>query len=1346
MKIELNNNGSNGQTASQHDSNCIDVDNLDFQSTFNILSFQLKRQKVLLNLLNFNRYYPQNSKNLSLLASLLIGLSDRITQPQNDNNSYNLSIDKISDFLINLSLFIAATQQNKIVSWDSPAKNFELAFLFAQIIESILRFLNCLGNDELIDSIDIFPECIDDENDSRNDISVTESSIDQIINRDNNSANNKTEHEFDNKNKKIQSKKKSKKETNDTVSITTHDTKDNDSADTETNSISNESPVFTEFAKINNSFVSIYDPSFYKNWLPSQSISSLDLEIYFNIISLSILSISKLFGSQKGIYQNPFLILFIRLWKKFTKLLLLSLHIDRKNEILQNTTIGTPKIIYSMARGCSSVRYILSAILNQNLDLRFHDLVHESFNAFTFPIARKFIDGGSLKIETELLLDALLSHGFEFNKVSNLLLNLDKDDQYDVDLKYMFEFEDHLYNYTVEISDDDDEDDDDDDDDDNIDEDNHINNNDEENSDYDFDTNYHNENNDNEENFSDTLVYQHYFNKFINNNRKVMIKNEITNNLNINDNDDNNDNNITNNEFGAQDNQNNYSSDPIDENSIDGNSEADLSDPPNNNYNIINNNFNNENIKNTKNINNTNNNALIGQYFKYSNNYIHCDCVFEDSDESDEDLEKMELLVVHDLGPGKGEIHQQSFTFNKQEIFNSDSNIFTNINKINNKISKNFKDQHSNKNTKISEIDNEKHLSDINNTEQNINTDNFKMNKESQKMFENLPNNSKMMIFNALEKEKEEIKNKTRLNNTNSSKQQAVSELGITRKLETKKNQFSKTIDSNNIKTLKLSCISNTTIDNTAFNIIMRSKIESINNIVKNNLKFFPEKMEESDKNININLGQKPDDISDNNFKFIAKLNNEDEMVLDLSGDRRDVPRGMNIFFNPLRNLDTANCMAWKELSEAFDKMAQEPVSDKLGEQVVSTIARCIKLDHEMNVKRSLLSLKDMIVDSNKIGENDINKDSHLGNIPGLCHMENNHNYGEDDDNDDYDDNQMVTFEKIYDRWFYDSIFEPILRYNPDIACAMMDEMLMAQGYRRPLIWFISHLEISQSLVNYIHELTIRERGNWNDYKYDYGELKNKKLLFSREGLLELSDVEVNMLLHEFFSNAGVYLTKDFDIEIDESFDTNSGKHNDKRINGKFNPNNSSKGHIDGQVVHENNAGENYKSITNFLDAKRLVSIICLMIKSLADKKVISLKDEDYQIELQILLIDWVGILPAARELYFYMRNNGKDSSNKTKTESDDDDDDDASKNRVQCSSDLVSEYQALLEEDAVDDVSIPLTPEENKKLDEITNELVRQLEKRAVGGNREVLQNLHQFKRFLKERNEKKAIMVMLD
>lgn len=47
------------------------------------------------------------------------------------------------------------------------------------------------------------------------------------------------------------------------------------------------------------------------------------------------------------------------------------------------------------------------------------------------------------------------------------------------------------------------------------------------------------------------------------------------------------------------------------------------------------------------------------------------------------------------------------------------------------------------------------------------------------------------------------------------------------------------------------------------------------------------------------------------------------------------------------------------------------------------------------------------------------------------------------------------------------------------------------------------------------------------------------------------------------------------------------------------------------------------------------MEIICLMIKSLVEKKIISLQDDDYKTELQSLLIRWIGILPEARALYF---------------------------------------------------------------------------------------------------------------
>ncbi|ODQ79981.1 hypothetical protein BABINDRAFT_161635 [Babjeviella inositovora NRRL Y-12698] len=271
--------------------------------------------------------------------------------------------------------------------------------------------------------------------------------------------------------------------------------------------------------------------------------------------------------------------------------------------------------------------------------------------------------------------------------------------------------------------------------------------------------------------------------------------------------------------------------------------------------------------------------------------------------------------------------------------------------------------------------------------------------------------------------------------------------------------------------------------------------------------------------------------------------------------DWRDIPRGENMQFNP--TLARGDVMSWSEITAAFTHMADRVVSDTLGQKAIRTVAGSVK--HEFDEQIQLAALGPAARDAFE-----------RARVP---------------------DPEVVTPDKIYDVWSVGAQFEPILRLNPAVASCMMDEMLMAHGYRRVLIWFLTHLEVSHALINYIHELITGQRGAVPLNRYQ----------FSRLGALTLSDVERNMLLHEFLSNAATYLTAMPETRAD----------NDARAWNRF---------------HTRGA------------AKRLMEILCLMVESLVNKGVLSITDPEYRAELQTLLIQWVGLLPHARNLFFRTR------------------------------------------------------------------------------------------------------------
>lgn len=102
-----------------------------------------------------------------------------------------------------------------------------------------------------------------------------------------------------------------------------------------------------------------------------------------------------------------------------------------------------------------------------------------------------------------------------------------------------------------------------------------------------------------------------------------------------------------------------------------------------------------------------------------------------------------------------------------------------------------------------------------------------------------------------------------------------------------------------------------------------------------------------------------------------------------------------------------------------------------------------------------------------------------------------------------------------------------------------------------------------------------------------------------------MSEVEQLMLLHEFFTNSAFYLSANEGLEIDDGYEV---------------------------VLAE--------SI-----AKKLMILLCLMISQLIKLNIIKIggkntKDDihNYNNELQVLLIGWIGKVPEARQLYFEMK------------------------------------------------------------------------------------------------------------
>ncbi|KAL3229973.1 Uncharacterized protein RNJ44_01336 [Nakaseomyces bracarensis] len=223
-------------------------------------------------------------------------------------------------------------------------------------------------------------------------------------------------------------------------------------------------------------------------------------------------------------------------------------------------------------------------------------------------------------------------------------------------------------------------------------------------------------------------------------------------------------------------------------------------------------------------------------------------------------------------------------------------------------------------------------------------------------------------------------------------------------------------------------------------------------------------------------------------------------------------------------------------------------------------------------------------------------------------------------------DEKILSTDELYEIISAEKKFERLLYYNNEFAWCLMDEMLMIIGYRRVLIWFITHLKLNHTVIHYIFELVMGYRcGGVNSEGKE--EVNNGEEVvislcdFSRQGTVILSEIETQMLLQEFFLNAAVTLS-------DRTFESNS-------LDSPSTVSNSG-----GQITEDDDSDDGYVSSY----ALGLVGLICTMVKSLISAKKLDITKSENTVELQTFLLNWISYLPAAKELYFEMKENVQDS------------------------------------------------------------------------------------------------------
>ncbi|AMD19836.1 HCL315Cp [Eremothecium sinecaudum] len=350
-----------------------------------------------------------------------------------------------------------------------------------------------------------------------------------------------------------------------------------------------------------------------------------------------------------------------------------------------------------------------------------------------------------------------------------------------------------------------------------------------------------------------------------------------------------------------------------------------------------------------------------------------------------------------------------------------------------------------------------------------------------------------------------------------------------------------------------------------------------------------------------------------------------DSVEFDFNGvDWRDIPRGNNFYY--LENYTFVN----KLHSDLVYYLMKEATTKKLEPNQTSfllrSIATCVRVEQEKTMVYNLVS--------------DPKDDTLMENAGS---------------------SKVLTSDFIYEKWCENSLFEKMMYYNNNLVWRMMDEMLMCSGYRRVLIWFITHLKVSHSMIHYIYELVMGLRGNFSvEEKADSTEHFNLDILdslplgsnnfsvdvpFSRQGAIELSKIETDMLLQEFFVNAAIFFANKLrgplsDDEEDLGNESNEG---------------SDDGNSSSEIINPDDSVQSKETLKVSSRVVGLMRLVCFMVDILIKKNKFNFSDSEYIFELQTLLMDWIGIVPEACDLFFKLKSSIVEASSETGTRGIDD-------------------------------------------------------------------------------------------
>lgn len=338
-------------------------------------------------------------------------------------------------------------------------------------------------------------------------------------------------------------------------------------------------------------------------------------------------------------------------------------------------------------------------------------------------------------------------------------------------------------------------------------------------------------------------------------------------------------------------------------------------------------------------------------------------------------------------------------------------------------------------------------------------------------------------------------------------------------------------------------------------------------------------------------------------------IRSEKALGIDRTGkDWRDIPRGENFNFNPeyeFIEVPTLQLVFGLMLGATNRKLDRNECT-----LLLRNVASAVKNEQD----RLLSSGEDIYEPDEKSSE--IRKDTKLINKGSSEDGNKEDTVAKRQDSDDLTE---VTPDDIYEIWCEEGAFERMIHLNYEVTFRLMDEMLMCPGYRRVLIWFITHLELNHSIIHYIFELLMGIRGmqsnNNNDSPKekpvnmimdDFSKIFELNLPFSRQGYIKLSDIEHSMLLQEFLTNAAIQFA-----EVSKDYAT-SNENSDDENEGEF-----------GGIS---------------LYAIGLMRLICFMIQGLLENGRLKFEEEDSVFELQTLLINWISIIPEAKALFFRIK------------------------------------------------------------------------------------------------------------